>query len=219
MQRLPVKISTLNPSEQCIAYRHLLKTATPAQIVEYYKLFRDLLDGARCIVAERKVTYSKEQELIQQAFLPSLCRELGISGATQGARLSDAEHRLAKSSRKLARSRAFARDLEQLIEACEALLRAEKKEEEEGEEAFTAVDWRAFASRKRWRDGERGWTGLRENDVRGDVVGVCGREAGSETKVRGEEAAEKAGLRARFARCFPRAVDRRNGAGDGGRDA
>ncbi len=145
-------------------------------------------------------------------FLSSLCREIGISVATQGARLSDAEQRLAKSSRKLARSRAFARGLEQLIEACEALLRAEK---EEGEEAFTAVDWRAFTSRKRWRDGERGWTGLREDDVHSDVVGVCGREVGLKTKVRGEGAAEKAGLRARFARCFPRAVDRRNGAGDG----
>lgn len=123
----------------------------------------------------------------------------------QRALLTDAEYRLHKRFKARAEDRAFARGLEQLIEECETLLRRTG-------EKFTAIDWRPFKSRKRWQDGERGWTGLREEDVRGDIVEVRGRDVNSQMVSSGDA---KAVCRAQFARDFPRGVDQRLHAGEG----
>lgn len=149
--------------------------------------------------------------------LTSLCRQNRVSRAVQRARSKDAEAKLRENYMTFAKTRAHARQKEQLIEECEALLRQEGR-------PFTAVDWRAFGSRKRWKDGERGWTGLNEEVVRADVVEVRGRDVRGKTVLSKSlppllNEYEKEVFRAQFARSFPRAADRRIGTVDGGIDA
>lgn len=68
------------------------------------------------------------------------------------------------------------------------------------------MDWRPFTSRKRWQDGKRGWTGLSEEEVRGDDIKARGENVRSD-KI--SWAVVKKVMRAKFAREFPRGADRR----------
>ena len=124
--------------------------------------------------------------------------------------LSDVEVKLRGSYKALMVTRAYAHGLEALVEGCEALLRRQQQSEE-----FTAIDWRPFTSRTRWRDGRRGWTGLSEEEVRTDVVEVRSRDVRSKTV---PIHVTKAVFRAQFARFFPRAADKRICAKDGETD-
>lgn len=85
-----------------------------------------------------------------------------------------------------------------LIERCEVRLQKS--------ESFAPADWRSYSERPRWVDSRRGWTGLRPEEVVVRAIDTAkGEEIGSEEKRREKSLA---GLRARYARSFPRAADR-----------
>ncbi|KAF6240761.1 hypothetical protein HO173_001434 [Letharia columbiana] len=163
------------------------------------------LDQMRCCVIQEKLGYWKERRRKRHT------SKVAPAGPAVGCGQ--------KRYGERAKNRALARDLERLIEECETLLQRQKGG------VFPAIDWRPFTSRKRWPDGERGWMGVMEDEVRSaDVVGVGGGDVRSKKKKEKEKKKKKvptdiakAVLRTRFATCFPRAADKRACAGDGDR--
>lgn len=212
-EQLPVQISALRIDEQCIAYRRLHQVATPAQLAKYYRLHCAQLDEMRYLLVFDRLMHFKDRRQIEHARPVRFCRwdHRASEGPTsRRVLLSDVEVRLRGSYKALMVTRAYTHGLEALVEGCEALLRRQQQSEE-----FTAIDWRPFTSRKRWRDGKRGWTGLSEEEVRTDVVEVRGRDVRSKTV---PVDVAKAVFRAQFARFFPRAADKRICAADGEAD-
>ena len=188
-QQLPVKISTLGPNEQVIAYRRLHQTATPVQIAEYYKLHCRQLDEMHYrVIDDRLAHFGDRNQMLHK-----------------GLYLFEAPHRLAKKFETLAQDSAMEREMESLVEECETLLPQKK-----GQGKSTAIDWRPL---KRWRDGEREGPGLSEEEVRaGTIFEVRGQNVSSR---RVSVVAPKAVLRKWFARSFPQAANKRIGAVDG----
>ncbi|CAD6580284.1 MAG: hypothetical protein ASARMPRED_009411 [Alectoria sarmentosa] len=214
-EQLPVSISTLRIDEQCIAYHRLHQVATPAQLAKYYRLHCAQLDEMRYLLVFDRLMYFKDRRKMEHAARPvQSCRGDHRASAegptTRRVLLSDVEVKLRGSYKALMVTRAYAHGLEALVEGCEALLRRQQQSEE-----FTAIDWRPFTSRTRWRDGRRGWTGLSEEEVRTDVVEVRSRDVRSKTV---PIHVTKAVFRAQFARFFPRAADKRICAKDGETD-
>lgn len=210
---IPVTIRTLPFDDQCTAYHQLHKTATPAQLAAYYTLHIAQLELARCWVAYGKHKLLKEPKQISPTCLfhrhdqtSSIARLARASTTLQAhyqvrrALFTNAEYRLRNQYVWRAQNRARVRGWERLVEECENLLLRKQA-------SFTTIDWRPFKSRKRWQDGVRGWTGLSEEEVRGDDVEVAGGRDGSADMV--SCADSKKVWRVKFAREFPRGMDRR----------
>lgn len=194
----PIKISTLGPVGQFLAYQTLLKTARLEQVAAYYRLHCEDLDLVRCHIACDSIVHRKNDEHIRHVvpFLFS-CREK-IAQTSKVEEAACVVLFLRAHFRQRAGKRAFARGLEVLIGKCEVRLQESQN--------FTPADWRSYRERPRWVDGRRGWTGLRPEEV--VVRAIKSEGIGSEDEEQKKCMAE---MRARYARFFPRGADRRLG--------
>ena len=193
----PTKISTLRPLAQLMAYEKLSKTSRPDQDAAYYKLHCQQLHIVRCRIAYQLSIYKKEDQQSQNMFRFFIARK------DRSVRWTKFETELKKIAHKKFHSResqrAFARGLEVLIEKCEVRLQKNKD--------FTPADWRSYKERPRWADGKRGWTGLKPEEIENRNVKAAKGDGHGLRETRNAEL--QAGLRARYARIFPRAADRR----------
>ena len=194
----PTKISTLPPQAQLIAYEKLSKTSRPDQDAAYYNLHCQQLNNVRCGIAYQLSIHKKENQQSQQMFRSFTVRKNRSIPSTE---LKKTTHKKSTYKNFHAREsqRAFARGLEVLIEKCEVRLQKNKD--------FKPADWRSYKERPRWADGKRGWTGLKPEEIGNPNVKAAKSDGHGLTETRSEKL--QAGLRARYARIFPRAVDRR----------
>lgn len=193
----PIKISTLRPEGQLIAYQTLLKTARLDQVAAYYRFHCEQLEKVRCYIARELTMHIENQKQFRHAFPFFFSRQEDIAKSSKMKKAAQAMQGAEKQYRLRAGNRAYARGLELLIENCEVRL--------QNNEDFTPADWRSYAGRPRWADGRRGWTGLRPEEVEVRTVENAKGEEIGETKQKKLQAV----LRARYARSFPRAADRR----------
>ena len=194
-----IKISTLRPEGQIIVYQDLLKTATLDQIASYYKLHCEQLDKTRCYIAHELTIHRENDKHSRQVYPVLFSREEDI---VRSSKLKKAAHAVQVADRQYrlrAGIRAYARGLEMLIEKCEVRLQKSK--------SFKPIAWRPYSERPRWSDGRRGWTGLRSEDVEVRTVDIAQVEEIGSRDVRREKL--QAVLRARYARSFPQAADKR----------
>ena len=151
------------------------------------------VSNVRCRIACQLSIHKKNNKRFQQMFQFFIVRK---DRSIQWTGLKKAAH---KKFHLGATQRSLARGLEVLIEKCEVRLQKNK--------TFTPADWRSYKERPRWADGKRGWTGLKPEEIENrNVKPAKGDEYGL-TETRSEKL--QAGLRARYARIFPRAADRR----------
>ena len=208
----PIKISTLRPEGQIVAYQTLLKTARHDQVASYYKLHCEQLDKVRCYIAYDLTIHRENDKHSRQVFPVLFSRHDEIARSSKLEKAAHAVQVADKQYRLRAGNRAYARGLEMLIEKCE--VRLQKSEN------FTPLDWRPYSERPRWSDGRRGWTGLRPEELDACTVDIAKAEEIGLRTSRGERL--QAVLRARYARSFPRAADKRlatctfEARGDGG---
>ncbi|KAF6240769.1 hypothetical protein HO173_001442 [Letharia columbiana] len=195
----PVKISTLPSEGQISVYLTLLKTARVDQVAAYYRLHCEQIDKVRCCIARELIEHRENDKQYRQIFPVLFARHGHIAKLSKLKKAAHAVQVANKQYRLRAGTRAYARGLEMLIEKCEARLQRI--------ENFRAADWRSYGKRPRWADGRRGWTGLRPEEVDVRTVDttkdeeVCSRDMRTE-KLQGV-------LRARYARSFPQAADRK----------
>lgn len=189
----PTKISTLPPQAQLMAYEKLSKTSRPDQDAAYYNLHCQQLNNVRCRIAYQLSIHKKENQQFQQMFRSFIVRKDRSITSTE---LKKKAH---KNFHARESQRAFARGLEVLIEKCEVRLQKNKD--------FTPGDWRSYKERPRWADGRRGWTGLKPEEIENRNVKAAKGDGHGLTEIRSEKL--QAGLRARYARIFPKAADRR----------
>lgn len=195
----PVKISTLRPEAQFLAYQSLLKTASLGQMAAYYRLHCEQLDEARCCVAHELTVHRENDKQFRQVFPTFFSHQDDIASSSKLKKAAHAVQVADKHYRLRAAYRAHARGLELLIEKCEDRLQTS--------ENFTPVDWRSYSERPRWADGRRGWTGLRPSEVDLRTVDTVKEEEITSRKTWRDSV--DAVLRARYARFFPRVADRR----------
>lgn len=206
----PIKISTLRPDVQLIAYQTLLKTARLDQVAAYYRLHCEQLEKVRYYIAYALTMHRENDKHFRQVFPVFFSRQDDLATSSKLKKATNAVQVADKHYRLRATNRAYARGLETLIEKCEVRLRKSG--------GFTPADWRSYSERPRWADGRKGWTGLRPEEVDLHFVDAAkGEEVGFE-ELRGERLRAK--LKARYARLFPRAADRRlaTHASEDGRD-
>ncbi|CAD6591269.1 MAG: hypothetical protein ASARMPREDX12_005054 [Alectoria sarmentosa] len=195
----PIKISTLRPDRQLIAYQTLLKTARLDQVAAYYSLHCEQLEKVRYYIAYELIMHRENDRHFRQVFpvffsrQDDLAKSSKLKKATHAVQVADKHYRLR------AANRAYARGLEALIEKCEVRLQKS--------EGFTPADWRSYSERPRWADGRKGWTGLRPEEVDLQFVDTAKGEEVGFKELKGERL--RAALEARYARLFPRAADRR----------
>lgn len=173
----PVKISTLGPEGQIIAYQTLLKTARLEQVAAYYRLHCEQLDIVRCHIARDLIVHRENDKHFRQVFPFLFSRQDEIKNSSKVKKAANAVFVADAHYRLRARKRASARGLEMLIERCEARLQKS--------ENFAPAVWRSYGERPRWVDGRRGWTGLRPKEVVVRAIDTAkGKESGSEEKRR-----------------------------------
>jgi len=178
-------------SEHNLAYKKLLDIARPLQVRYYYVLHCQRLEDARHDSA-RIVPDNRECLMQAQGPLLKFDKSRAPNANKKAKRLSlrKLKGRRTKVYALGAKDRAYTREIEDLIQACEELLQADPK--------FVPIDWRPFATRQRWQDGKRGWTGLSDEEV--------GEQAAGDDE---DDLDEDAVLRVQFARSFPRKSDLR----------
>ena len=146
LRNWPVKISTLFPQEQLVAYQTLLKTARIDQVVAYYKLHCEKLDEVRCRLAHMQTSLKENKKRFRQVSPVFFsCRE-DMAVPIKVKKAAHAEQVAKREFRLRAEYRAYVRGLEGLIEKCEARLQ---------------------------EHGRRGWTGLRPEEVNVSTVDVA----------------------------------------------
>ena len=194
----PTRISTLPPQAQLMAYEKLSKTSRPDQDAAYYKLHCQQLNNVRCRIAYQLSIHEKENQQSQQMLRSFIVRKDRAIPCTES---KETAHKKSTHKNFHAREsqRAFARGLEVLIEKCEVRLQKNKD--------FTLADWRSYKERPRWIDGKKGWTGLKPEEIENRNVKAARSDGYGLMEIRSEKL--QAGLMARYARMFPRAVDRR----------
>ncbi len=195
----PIKISTLRPEGQIMAYRNLLKSARLDQVASYYRLHCEQLDKVRCNISYDLTIHRENDKHSRQVFPVLFSRQDDIARSSKLKKAAHAVQVADKQYRSRAGNRAYARGLEMLIEECEVQLQKNK--------SFTPADWRPYSERPRWSDGRRGWTGLRPDQVDVYTVDVAKAEEIGLSQSKGERL--RAVLRARYARSFPQAADKR----------
>ena len=193
----PTKISTLPPQAQLMAYEKLSKTSRPDQDAAYYKLHCQQLNNVRCRIAYQLSIHKEENQQSQQMFRSFIVRKDRIPWTEP--KKTTHEKSTHKNFHARESQRAFARGLEVLIEKCEVRLQKNKD--------FIPADWRSYKERPRWADGKRGWTGLKPEEIENRNVKAAKGDGHGLRETR--SAKLQAGLRARYARIFLRAADRR----------
>ena len=195
----PIKISSLRPEGQLIAYQSLLKTARLDQVAAYYRLHCEQLDKVRCDIARELDMHRKNEKQFRQVLPFFFSRRDDTANSSKMKKAAHAMQGAENQYRLRAGNRAYARGLELLIENCEVRLQKS--------ESFTTADWRSYAGRPRWAEGRRGWTGLRPEEAQVHIVDNAKGEEIDSRETNREKL--QAVLRARYARSFPRAADRR----------
>ena len=189
----PTKISTLPPQAQLMAYEKLSKTSTPYQVAAYYTLHCQQLNNVRCMIAYQLSIHKKNNQQFQPMFQSLIVRQ------DRSIRWTELKKATPKQFHSRESQRAFARGLEALIEKCEVRLQKNKD--------FTPADWRSYKERPRWAASKRGWTGLKPEEIENHNVKAAKSDGHGPTETR--SGTLQAGLRAQYARIFPRAADRR----------
>ena len=175
-----------------MAYEKLSKTSRPDQDAAYYKLHCPQLNIVRCWIAYQLSIHKKDNQQFQM-FQSLIVRK------DRSIRWTELKKTTHKKFHSRESQRAFARGLEVLIEKCEARLQKNKD--------FKPADWRSYKERPRWADGKRGWTGLKPEEIENRNVKAAKGDGHGLRETR--NAKLQAGLRARYARIFPSAADRR----------
>ena len=158
-----VKIDTLPDVDQNCVYEYTLCQATIQQVRQQYEIHYQRLETLRRNMLIIRNVSKKERrpgniEYVTWCYISSQLQLGQIAPIAQRAARAYEEAQIHYDVRL--EGRIAVRGVIRLLERCESILK-------EFDANFVPKDWRSALSafRKRWADGERGWTGLEQRDI------------------------------------------------------